>query len=415
MSYDSKFKNERASQLISSTQIAVVISLVLHLLLFKYGFPRFSIADKITKEKLNVPIIELSPLEQSRLPNLYPELDIPEFENTPLSSEVPPFALPPSIPINPNLFQDLPPVPLPPPPPEFPLPPLPPLPSFPTTDIKLPPLGDISSLPLPPPPTEGDAIKKPEQPIAPPEAKKDQPPPPKPEVKASESSSPPKPKLSPQQIAAVRQQNLNQQVRQLGQSLQKKDENTTNEEATKNYVSWLNEVKEATPQQLVIQGTYPRDACIRRLEGKSFYGVLVNSQGQVIDLELLKNANYPIFNEQASKDIGSRNFANNTGKPKPYQVEVNFKYDAEICPSLTLPSLRRDDKPKSPTPEVKPEVPPKQETPTPITPEVKPEVPPKQETPTPITPEVKPEVPPKQETPTPITPEVQLKPNNSNP
>jgi outer membrane biosynthesis protein TonB len=441
MSYDSKLNNNRSSQLISSTQIAIAISFLLHFLLFKYGFPILSLSDKTAQGKLNVPIIELSPQEQSRLPDLSPIPDIPEVNTYFPPSQSPLFGLPQSFPIDPSQFPDLPPIPLPPPPPEFTLPPFP---SFPSGDINLPPLED-TSVPLPPPPTQGDGVKKPENPVA---ATKPQPVKPvetKPIVKNPQPSTPTTPKLSPQQIAAVRQQKLNQGVRQLGQSLQKKDNNSTNEEARKNYVSWVNQVKNAKPENLVIQGIYPRDACIRRLEGKSFYGVLVNAQGQVIDLQLLKSATYPIFNIQASKDINSRSFANKTGKPKPYQVEVDFKYNAQICPSLTLPSLLREEKPKSDTPEtpktpnpkpvepespkpevppkqetpspanpeIKPEVPPKQETPSPANPEIKPEVPPKQETPSPANPEIKPEVPPKQETPSPANPEVKPKPNSN--
>ena len=368
MSFKSNINNP-SNKLIRPTQIAIVISLTIHLFLLKYGFPHFAIEeDKKITIKETVPTIELTPAEQSRLPNLTPELNIPELNQTPLGENISPFALSPSIPQNPNLFPDLPSVPLPPPPSlavpnlppvQIPLPPLqslppiaPPLPSLPplpNTDIKLPPIGDTSSLPLPPPvpsaPVEGT-----DKPASPPTTKPSKQPTP-PTAKKPEEKKPPspptesKPKLTPAQIAAQRQQKLTQDVRELSRNLQKSTEETTNEEARKNYVAWLSLIKEVEPEELTFIGTYPRDACIRRLKGTSVYGALVNTEGEVTDLELLKGAKYPIFNQQAGRDISARNLANDTEKIKPYRITVNFEYDPEICPSLTLPSLRRDNKP----------------------------------------------------------------------
>ena len=368
--------NNPANKLIRPTQIAICLSLAIHVLLLKYGFPQFSIEeDKKITIKETVPTIELTPAEQSRLPTLNPESNIPELNKTPLGQNIAPFALSPSIPQNPNnLFADLPPVPLPPPPslavPNLPpvqvplpsiqslppiAPPLPSLPPLPNTDIKLPPIGDTSSLPLPPP-VPSAPVESPEKPASPPTTKPTtQPKPPeakKPEEKKPPTSSEkPKPKLSSTQIAAQRQQKLTQEVRELSRSLQQSTAETTNEEARKNYVAWLSLIKEIEPEKLTFKGTYPRDACIRRLEGTSVYGVLVNTQGEVTNLELIKGAKYSIFNQQASKDISSRDLTNNTEKTKPYKITVNFEYDPEICPSLTLPSLRRDNKPKIKTPE----------------------------------------------------------------
>ena len=393
--------NNPSNKLISPTQIAIFASLAIHLLLLKYGFPRLVLEeDKDLTIRETVPTIELTPQEQSRLPNLTPELNIPELNQTPLSEDISPFALSPSIPNNPNLFSDLPPVPLPPPPPslavpnvppvQIPLPPLqslppipPPLPSLPplpSTDIKLPPIGDTSSLPLPPPvpsapvdstdkPVSPPTTKAPKQPT-PPEAKK--PEAKKPNQKPPTPSAKPKPKPSPTQIAAQRQQKLNQGIRTLSSSLQKNTAATTNEEARKNYVAWLSIIRAVEPEELTIEGTYPRDACIRRLEATSVYGALVNAQGEVTDLELIKGSEYPIFNKQASQDISLLKLANNTEKIKPYHIIVNFKYDPEICPSLTLPSLRRDNKPKTETPKSTP-LPPAETTtpanPSPINPD----------------------------------------------
>ena len=341
MSYESKLDNQ-TNKFFHPTQLTLIISLILHLLVYKFGLPVFNFKNDSGRREVS--LIELTPEQESRLPNLYPQLDIPEIPNTPLDSAAPPFALPPSLTPGIEGLPPLPPIIIP-SPPNFNIPPFPPIP---TTDIRLPPIGDSSSLPLPPPLESLDSEIQ--QETKTPTTAPSTPTTPKTEEKPPQAAPKPetKPQPSPEQIAAKRQQNLQQKIRRVSSSLQKRETGTTDEDARKNYVAWLNEVKAIEPEALAIEGIYPRDACIRKLEGTSVYGVVTDAQGKVVALDLIKGAKYPIFNEQASKDISDRTFNNNTQKPKPYRVTVNYKYDAEICPSLTLPSLRRDDKPKTP-------------------------------------------------------------------
>ncbi|MGF1541449.1 MAG: energy transducer TonB [Pleurocapsa sp.] len=361
--------NSQTDRFINPTLLTLLVSVVLHLLVYKFGFP--SLKFNIDSGKREVSIVELTPSQQSRLPNFSPQLDRPEVPNLPLDTPAPPFALPRSLTPGIGDFPNLPPVNIP-PPPNFNIPPLTPPP---ITNIQLPPIGDLSSLPLPPPlesfdveikPSEPETPAKPPETPPPPESEEPKAPPPVQESKEPESEKPQvtaKPQLSPQEIAAQRQQNLQQEIRSISSSLQKRESGTTDEDARKNYISWLSEVKEIKPEAIQINGTYPRDACIRRLEGTSVYGVVVDSTGKVVALDLIKGDKYPIFNQQASKDISSQIFNNNTEKPKPYKVTVDYKYDSEICPSLTLPSLRRDNEQQSDT--TKPEA-----TPQPTTPPV---------------------------------------------
>jgi outer membrane biosynthesis protein TonB len=357
MSYESRF-SDRTNPFLQPTKIALVISLGLHLLIYKFGLPNFGL-NFDNGLKREVSIIELSPEQQARLPDLEPQVDIPELPNTPLDSSAPPFALPPSI--NPSFgnFPNLPPIDLP-PPPDFDISSLPP---FPTTDIKLPPIGDLSDLPSPPPLDSLD----PDTPLKPPATK---PTPGKPPTQPAASPKAPttetqKPETPPQVTATQRQQSLNKNVRSLSSSLKKQQTGTTDEDARKNYVAWLSEIKDVKPEGLAIDGTYPRDACIRRLAGTSVYGVIVDTKGKVAAVDLIKGAEYPLFNEQAVLDIRDRTFANKTNKAKPYQVTVNYEYDAETCPSLSLPSLLRDKpaQPKTPTKPPAAETPDKPATP----------------------------------------------------
>ena len=353
MSYESKL-DERSGKLINPAQLCLLLSIALHLLVLKFGLPTIRFNNDSGRREVS--IVELNPEQQSRLPDLYPQLETPEAPvNQPPESEldepVAPFAIPPSLIPGIGDSANLPPLVIP-PPPQFDLPPLPP-----QTDITLPPVGDLSNLPLPPtldpsdfrpeaiklPPNIGkvpepaiDAVTQNQPPVNQPTTKTEPEPQP-----PEEPEKKPEPKLTPDEIAARREAEFQQRIRNLRQGLTRTEAGTTDEAARKNYVAWLAKVRDIEPDKIEIEGTYPRDACIRRLEGSSVFGVVVNTQGEVVALDLIKGAKYPIFDRQTSENLGDRTFDNQTERPKPYQVTVNYEYDSEICPSLTLPSIRR--------------------------------------------------------------------------
>ncbi len=374
MIYESKLDNQ-SSKLINPAQLCLLISLVLHLLVLKFGLPSLKFNNDSSKRKVSV--IELNPEQQARLPNLSPQLNTPNINNLPPvddSEPAAPFAIPRSL--FPGLGDpsNLPPVAIPPPPNFDNLPPLPPI-----TDITLPPVSNLSKLPLPPKIDPGDfkvdpskvspanPTKKPGQPSKPENAQQAQKSPQtaaKPDPRPQEKPEPKpqiEPKLTPKQVAAKKVDNSQKRIANLTQSLTKNEEGMTDEDASKNYIAWLAKVKEVKPDEIEATGTYPRDACIRRLKGTSVFGVVVNAKGEVVDLDLIKGAKYPIFNIQGVEDLAQLVLENKTKKPKPYQVTLNYEYDPEVCPSLTLPSIERaEEKQKAapapaPKPEPKPE------------------------------------------------------------
>ena len=373
MTYESKLDNQ-SSKLINPAQLCLIISLALHLLVLKFGLPSLKFDNDPVKRKVS--IIELSPEQQARLPNLSPQLNTPNTPDTnnlpPIDNSEPaaPFAIPRSL--FPGLGDpsNLPPVAIPPPPNFDNLPPLPPI-----TDITLPPIGDLSKLPLPPEIEPGNfkvdpskvapanPTKKPGQPSKPENAQQQAQKSPqtavKPDPKPQEKPDPKpqvEPKPTPEQVAAKKVDNSQKRIANLTQSLTKNEEGTTDEDARKNYIAWLTKVKEVKPDEIEAKGIYPRDACIRRLKGTSVFGVVVNAKGEVVDLDLIKGAKYPIFNKQGVEDLSQLVLENKTKKPKPYQVTLNYEYDPETCPSLTLPSIRTEEKQKAaPAPESKPE------------------------------------------------------------
>ena len=349
-------ESEKLSQkLLNASQLPLILSLALHALVYIYGFPRLLFQPEKNKSD-RVQTIELDPSQLSRVPDLNTEAEVPYFNSTPLGEAAPPFALP----LPPNFTpSDLPPIPIP---PGYRLSDLP----SPSSNIELPPLGitDLSALPLPPPIADLESFGSPDgdanAPLTPPEPPQEEPPqPPQPPKIAPppepEAEQPPEPKPTPEEIAAVREQKLDKSIRDISASLQK-DGATTDAAAQRNYVDWLSKIERAEPIPTTIAGTYPRDACIRRLEGTSVYGVIVDGTNTVVAIDLLKGAEYPVFNEQAARDIKKNKFEarpEETERVRPYTVTVNYEYDADICPSLTLPSIRRKEEAEQ-QPEPKP-------------------------------------------------------------
>jgi len=115
--------------------------------------------------------------------------------------------------------------------------------------------------------------------------------------------------------------------------------NTTSSEEQENYINWLAKIEIVEAEDLSIEGNYPLDACPLKLEGTTVYGVLVNGKGQIRELDLIRSGGYGIFNQQAREDILTRRFDYDIPQSKAYRVSVDFAYNQQICPSLTLPGL----------------------------------------------------------------------------
>ena len=342
MSYESNL-DRKSGKFITPAQLCLLASVALHLLVLKFGIPTIKFNNESGRREVS--IIELNPEQQARLPNLSPQLNtpdvpVPDINNLPLDGEpAAPFAIPRDLIPGIGNQSDLSPLVIPPPPDFSNLPPI--------TDITLPPVGDISSLPLPPEISPGDFKANPAQ--VPPTNTKQPNKPANPSIEQEKPSAKPakKPvkkteiKLTSEQIAAQKLKASQERIRQLSQSITKKEKGTTDEEARRNYVAWLAKVQDIEPEAIEVMGTYPRDACIRRLKGSAVYGVVVDLEGNVVALDLIKGAEYSVFDKAAGEEIIRSVFDNDTEKPKPYQVTVNYEYDAEICPSLTLPSIRR--------------------------------------------------------------------------
>jgi outer membrane biosynthesis protein TonB len=139
--------------------------------------------------------------------------------------------------------------------------------------------------------------------------------------------------------------------------LKRDNTNTSDEEAMKNDIAWLNSTKNERGQaeKISIDGTYPKEAWWSDLKGTAIVGIVVDSQGKVIEpnnaeiTKILKSSGYPVLNEQAIEDIKSETFPNNTGQNKFYRVAVNFDYaDRYKTPKK---NIQQSTKKKEPNPQ----------------------------------------------------------------
>jgi hypothetical protein len=157
----------------------------------------------------------------------------------------------------------------------------------------------------------------------------------------------PKQSLREQRFKRLLMENI-----QGAESLVADRENTSQSEVRTNEETWRKKVKVAQPTQLVLSGSYPKAACLGKLEGTTIYGVLINAQGKVSTDPyrpyLIKSAGYPVLNQQAIKDLQAQNFNNQTGKLEPHQIVVNYKYDPKVCPSVAIAQSRSNQAGQTP-------------------------------------------------------------------
>ena len=133
------------------------------------------------------------------------------------------------------------------------------------------------------------------------------------------------------------QQQVVADISQIRQSIKADNRNTTPDEARRNDVAWRAQMQQNVKEkELSLTGTYPKAACLKQLKGTAIYNVLVDGNGKSTNLDLIRSAGYPIFNDQARQQINSHSFEK-AGEPRFYQVSVNFEYNQKICPSLKVP------------------------------------------------------------------------------
>ncbi len=310
-----------------------------------------------------VALLELSPEEQQRLP----DLSTPEFSLPPIS-ETPP-----------DLFSFSP-LPNQPPPPDFSsnLPPffMSPLPAPPTTPMPTMPLPQ-RQVPITPPPQQRQTPVTPPQPTSPPQPTTPDPEPtdqtlgsgsttavpelrdlelsarPRTQTDAEEQTQPetqqpeqqaelqqpetrPTPNAAPEEMMA-RQQELRELYTY-------RPEGTTPEEANLAFGEWFYQElgkEQGDLQQVEIALAYPRGACPLGRSAVTIYGVLVNPENNIVEEpRLIQSSGFGVFNRRALEAIEDYEFENETDENQAYRVDVRFEYDREACPAASPVSSR---------------------------------------------------------------------------
>ncbi|MBE9127377.1 MULTISPECIES: energy transducer TonB [unclassified Coleofasciculus] len=88
--------------------------------------------------------------------------------------------------------------------------------------------------------------------------------------------------------------------------------------------------------EMPLAGTYPKEACSKKLSGTAVFGVLVGADSKIANIQVLQSAG-ELLDTQARRQINARRFENSTGQQKAYRVSVPFEYNNKICPSSSAP------------------------------------------------------------------------------
>jgi hypothetical protein len=307
-------------QVFTPVNVAILSSLGIHGFILGLALPHWqwqeSAGDNLT-DRNPVGVIELTPAEQSRLP----ETDI--FSSSGLFPTAPSGSDPGAIPADPNL-----PIPpsgdynysLPSGPGIMPPPPaMPNLPAYPN----LPPLtsyGNLSRLPITGPPIPSlprfpstRQIPRPPGLFAPTPDQGMNPLGPGPN-RPDFGPLPPSQGTgfitrAPQGITTPQEPGLRAE-----------GEDTSPEKLRENTLVSIAQQGQALKAKDTISGAYPPIACRNRTEATVVYNVFPSGQK-----DLVGRSRYPIFNQLAEQAIANKTYG------EPTQVTVSFKYDAEIC------------------------------------------------------------------------------------
>lgn len=312
-----------SSDWLQTRSMGIFVSAGLHLVLLGIILPKLSGEELLLRGKLkfrNIPLISLTSEQQQRLP---------ETLQPPNSNVIPPEEIETILDSTPVFTNNLPPavestteaIPIP-PPLDIPPPPPPPVESL------VPPTEPVARLlPVTPPPIPRELIEI----INPREDSFNSPKVTEPMMIIPEPEIATQPETTP----VERENDLIASVQAKAESLKYDPSNTTIGERQANYQSWISWQTDNNPQTIAIQGEYPPDGCIKKIEGETVYGVLVNPTGEIVNLHLIQSAGYSLLNTQAAQQIESYNFSPSVAI-QPYLITVKFAYNPDLCPSLSL-------------------------------------------------------------------------------
>lgn len=296
-----------------------------------------------------VPVVELTPEEQRRLPDFTtsPPLELPPITQAPAQSNDP---FPPTSPRLPGPSSSsssllAPPVPL------FVPPPLP-VTEIPSFSIPFPTLSSRPTRPVVPPPSP---LPKPAQsPSASPA------PSPAPSASPQPSAQPsPSPTVAvepgPDAAATASPSPTVRTQEQIREDLVARQQElralytynaagTTVGDANVAFADWFYQTLSKQDedydklQQAKITLSYPRVACPLKQTRSAVIGVVVDADNKIVaDPKIIQSSGYALFNQEALKAVQAHTFENTTGAEQPYLMTVTFEYSEEVCPTGLAP------------------------------------------------------------------------------
>jgi TonB family protein len=243
----------------------------------------------------------------------------------------------------------------------------------------------------------------------------------RPDAANGENATESMPAESPEE--RIRQQQ--QIIARLQQEREQNRQNSGNSESGNSPLAWSQAVQQNSIKRRSIAGQYPQAACNSKAEGTTIYGLVVDGNGSIANLRPLQSAGNSILDRAAQAQLGRANLVAD-GAPTPYYVAVSFQYNPEICtaqgtpqPEATpQPDNNEGSTPPRATPQPSPETPKPDNTQRPAPP---PETPKPENSPRPTPPRATPQPPPEMPKPdntqrppaTPPKPEVSPSPSPS--
>lgn len=331
--------------------LAALASLGVHGLLFVVLplLPDTAIQAPEPEIKRPVEVVELTPEEQKRLPDMatQPPVELPPINTLPKDNSqlfTIPSAKPPT-----NNFSSPDSLLAPPPPSSFFFPSLPPITQIP----------QIRTIPIAPAPAQSPAkpaspqATAPETPSSPTQSPSPSPsagsptesttespaPTPAPSVAIDPAATPEGEAPAPPRTEADINRDLLARNQELRELYTYNPSGTSANDANSSFLNWYSKAMGkdyAEGEQFERKETiseYPKVACPLKQTRGAVVGVVVDGENQLVgDPAVVQSSGYNLFNNQAIEVAKTFNFENATGNAQAYLLKVTFEYSEEICP-----------------------------------------------------------------------------------
>jgi TonB family protein len=120
--------------------------------------------------------------------------------------------------------------------------------------------------------------------------------------------------------------------------------NTSDEAGNTNYHNWAAKLDISSTKfhKFFVKGNYPKVACTKKLNGEVAVAVLIGTDRQPNNSEVVKSSGYQVFDEQAITDVISANFEEAI-VGDPYIVMLKYQYNSTNCEATNQIDSQKPD------------------------------------------------------------------------